>query len=95
MHWPDCWRCEPTPEAVLAERDKLGQQGWAERLIQDANITGMLMDYGFKGKESYTHDELTKLLPCRIEPILRLETLAQELILRHDTLGSGARCIYR
>jgi hypothetical protein len=77
--------CEPKPEAVLTERDKLGQQGWAERLIQDANITGMLMDYGFQSKESYTHDELTKLLPCRIEPILRLETLAQELILRYDT----------
>ena len=77
--------CEATPGAVLAARDKLGQQGWRERLIHNANITGMLMDYGFKGKESYTHDELTKLLPCRIEPILRLETLAQELILQHDT----------
>lgn len=79
--------CEPKPEAVLAERDKLGQQGWAERLIQDANITCMLMDYGFQSEESYPHDELTKLLPCRIEPILRLEALAQELILRYDTSG--------
>jgi hypothetical protein len=77
--------CEPKPEAILSERDKLGQQGWGDRLIQDANITTMLMDYGFNDKESYTHDELTKLLPCRIEPILRLETLAQELILRYDT----------
>jgi predicted TIM-barrel fold metal-dependent hydrolase len=25
------------------------------------------------------------LLPCQVEPILRLETLAQELILKHDT----------
>ena len=77
--------CEPKPEAVLAERDKLGQQGWAEHLIRDANISGMLMDYGFQSKESYPHDELTKLLPCRVEPILRLETLAQKLILRYDT----------
>ncbi len=77
--------CEPKPESVLAERDKLGQQGWTERLIRDANITGMLMDYGFQRKESYPHDELTKLLPCRVEPILRLETLAQKLILRYDT----------
>jgi hypothetical protein len=77
--------CESKPESVLAERDKLGQQGWAERLIRDANITGMLMDYGFQSEGSYTHDELTKLLPCRVEPILRLETLAQQLILQHDT----------
>lgn len=77
--------CAPEPEAILAERDKLGQQDWAEHLVQDANINSMLMDYGFQGKESYTHDELTKLLPCRIKPILRLETLAQEMILRYET----------
>ena len=77
--------CEPKPEAVLAERDKLDQQRWAGRLIQDANITSMLVDYGFKSKESYTHEELTELLPCRIESILRLETSAQELILQYDT----------
>ena len=46
--------CEPKPEAVLAERDKLDQQRWAGRLIQDANITSMLVDYGFKSKESYS-----------------------------------------
>ena len=79
--------CEPQPEAVLSERDRLGQRGWAERLIRNANITVMLMDYGFRGKESYTHEELKALLPCRLERILRLETLAQELILRHDTFG--------
>jgi uncharacterized protein len=77
--------CEPKPESVLAERDKLGSQGWAERLIRDANITGMLMDYGLQSAETYPHDELTKLLPCRVEPILRLETLAQKLILQYDT----------
>ena len=77
--------CEPKPEAVLAERDKLGQQGWAKHLIQDAGISGMLIDYGFQSTDSYPHDELTKLIPCRIEPILRLETLAQQLILRYDT----------
>jgi len=77
--------CEPKPESILAERDKLGPHGWAGRLIRDANITGMLMDYGFQNAESYAHDELAKLLPCRVEPILRLETLAQKLILQYDT----------
>jgi hypothetical protein len=77
--------CEPKPESVLAERDKLGRQGWTERLIRDAGITGMLIDYGFQSEESYPHDELAKLLPCRVEPILRLETLAQKLILQYET----------
>ena len=77
--------CEASPEAILAERDRLGQRGWAERLILDANIKTMLMDYGFRSKESYGHAEMKSLLPCRIEPILRLETLAQEIILKEDT----------
>ena len=77
--------CEPRPETVLAERDKLGRHGWIERLIRDAGITGMLIDYGFQSEESYHHDELAKLIPCRVEPILRLETLAQKLILQFET----------
>jgi predicted TIM-barrel fold metal-dependent hydrolase len=77
--------CEATAVAVLKERDRLGQLAWAKLLIQDANIKTMLMDYGFRGKESYSHKEMKDLLPCRIEPILRLETLAQELILKQDT----------
>jgi predicted TIM-barrel fold metal-dependent hydrolase len=81
--------CAPTPEAVLAERDRMGQRAWIERLIRDANIAIMLMDYGFRGEESYDHDELKELLPCRIEPILRLEALAQELIIKHDTFDQA------
>jgi uncharacterized protein len=79
--------CDANAVAVLDARDKLGQAGWARLLIQDANIKTMLMDYGFRGTESYSHLEMKDLLPCRIEPILRLETLAQELILTQDTFG--------
>lgn len=77
--------CEPRPEAILAERDRMGLGEWSGRLIRDANISIMLMDYGFRGPESLNHAELKALLPCRVEPILRLETLAQDLILKHDT----------
>ncbi len=77
--------CEANPEAVLKARDGLGSRGWAELLIRDANIKTMLMDYGFRGQESYTHPEMQAILPCRIEPILRLETLAQELVLTSET----------
>jgi predicted TIM-barrel fold metal-dependent hydrolase len=78
--------CEASAAAVLKGRDLLGHMGWAKLLIKNANIKTMLMDYGFRGKESYDHAEMKDLLPCRIEPILRLETLAQELILKLDTL---------
>jgi len=85
--------CEPTPEAVLAARDGLsgmdaadGLSPWPRLLIRDANIETMLMDYGFRGAENHSPEEMRSLLPCRLEPILRLETLAQELILKYDTL---------
>ena len=77
--------CEPNPAAVLQSRDRLGLRGWTDLLVRDANIKTMLMDYGFRGAESYDHAEMKELLPCRVEPILRLETLAQELILEQDT----------
>jgi predicted TIM-barrel fold metal-dependent hydrolase len=77
--------CEPTLEAVLAARSAQPYEGWTQRLFNDANITVLLCDYGYQGAAAYTHPELQALLPCRIEPILRLETLAQALIVQHDT----------
>jgi uncharacterized protein len=84
--------CEPTAESVLAARDQLSRPGdsagvsaWSDLLVRDANIATMLIDYGFRGSENYGSEEMLKLLPCRLEPILRLETLAQELILRYNT----------
>src|SRR3989304_6015573 len=77
--------CETKPEAILAERDRMGLGEWSGRLIRDANISIMLIDYGFRGQESLNHVELKTLLPCRVQPIFRLETLAQELILKQDT----------
>lgn len=79
--------CEANASAILKARDSLGQFEWYKLLVQDASIKTMLMDYGFRGKESYTHSEMQDLLPCRIEPILRLETCAQELILEHDSFS--------
>jgi uncharacterized protein len=58
--------CEANAAAVLKERDVLGQRGWAQLLVRDANIKTMLMDYGFRGTESYSHEEMKELLPCRI-----------------------------
>jgi hypothetical protein len=77
--------CEPTSEAVLATRAALNATEWAGRLLRDANIPLLLVDYGFQGKQHLAHDELQARLPCRIHPILRLETLAQDLIMQHDS----------
>ena len=80
--------CEPTLEAVLAARAAQDQEAWTRRLFNEANITILLCDYGYQSAAGYSHAELQALLPCRIEPILRLETLAQDLIGRHDTFAA-------
>jgi hypothetical protein len=77
--------CGPALEAFLAARAAQPYKAWTRRLFEAANISIMLCDYGYQGADSYAHAELQALLPCRIEPILRLETLAQELIGQHET----------
>jgi hypothetical protein len=77
--------CAPTAEAVLAARGAVAPREWAGRLFRDANIPLLLVDYGYQRGDTLTHDELRAHLPCRIQPIVRLETLAQDLIARHET----------
>ena len=77
--------CEPTLEAVLAARAARPYDSWVRQLFDDANIRLLLCDYGYQGETAYSHDEMQALLPCPVRPILRLETLAQELIVQHDT----------
>jgi len=76
--------CEPSLEAVLAARSAQPYERWARRLFTEANITMLLCDYGYQGAAAYSHAELQALLPCQVEPILRLETLAEALIIQHD-----------
>lgn len=77
--------CEPSLEAVLEARTGQSYAAWTQHLFEAANISLLLCDYGYQGEDAYTHAELQALLPCRVERILRLETLAQDLIVKHDT----------
>ena len=77
--------CEPTLETVLAARSARPHESWVRQLFDDANIRLLFCDYGYQGETAYSHDEMQALLPCPVRPILRLETLAQELIVQHDT----------
>ncbi len=76
----------PTTEAVLATRSAIPLNELAPRMLRDANIQALLIDYRLAGPDRMSIPEMKACLPtCRIEPILRLETLAQELILKHET----------
>jgi len=79
--------CDPLPKALLERRASLRQADLAQRFFDDANINTLLLDYGFGGSENYSYQQLREFLPCRVEPILRLETLAQDLISQQETFA--------
>ena len=78
--------CAPTTEAVLEARATVPLNELGTRMLRDANIPVLLIDYGLAGADRISIPEMKASLPaCRIEPILRLETMAQELILKYET----------
>lgn len=78
--------CAPTTEDVLAARAVIPLNELGERMLRDANIPVLLIDYGLGGADRMSIPDMKDSLPfCRIAPILRLETMSQELILEHET----------
>src|SRR5215510_6738890 len=77
--------CPPTVSGVLAARAAAGARDLTGRMFQDAGLGMLLVDHGYRAGDSLSHSELSERLPCRLATILRLETTAQDLILRHDT----------
>jgi hypothetical protein len=77
--------CLPTLEAYLAARAAQSYETWTRRLFSEANISILLCDYGYQSAAGYTHQQLQALLPCRVERILRLEVLAQDLIVQYGS----------
>ena len=77
--------CAPTAESVLATRAAVGHEALTQRMFRAAGLGMLLVDHGYQTGDSLSHTELAAQLPCPLASILRLETLAQDLIVRHDT----------
>lgn len=72
--------CEPTIEAILAARAQTDEAAYTARMFADVNIGMVLCDYGYGGAGAYDHAAMQAVLPCPVHPMLRLERLAEELI---------------
>ena len=80
--------CEPDEESVLAVRAEKDGPEFIGTLLRDANVEVLLLDTGYPPPEEVlTGDELGELGGCRVEPMLRLETLMERLIAEHGSLG--------
>lgn len=76
--------CAPTLDAVLAARAEREYTEWTRTLFEDARIETVLCDYGYGDASALTHEEMQATLPCPVAPILRLESLAEDLIRKHE-----------
>lgn len=77
-------RCQPSEAAILERRAAQPFATHARDLVRRAGIACLLLDEGYPPPgEGYTTAELGAMLGVEVHPILRLETFAADLILRH------------
>src|SRR5262249_28585627 len=79
--------CEPEEEALLAARRARPPEEHARALFHAANLSALLVDTGFGGPESYSLAEMERLAGAPVREVLRLETLAEALILETDSFA--------
>jgi hypothetical protein len=76
--------CPATSDAVVKARAEVDPA----RMLDDAGIATLILDHGYQAQDTLTPAELGARVCRRIVPILRLETLAQDLIVRHETFDA-------
>ncbi|MDP8949195.1 MAG: amidohydrolase family protein [Actinomycetota bacterium] len=86
--------CEPDEESVLAARTEMDKTELTSALLRAANVETLLIDTGYPPPEEVLpRDELAKLGDCRTGPMLRLETLMEDLLAEHGSLEEGKQAL--
>jgi predicted TIM-barrel fold metal-dependent hydrolase len=76
---------EPTEESILTGRERLGLKAYARRLAISSGISHLLLDEGYPPPDlGFSSVEMEAMLDVRVERILRIETMVQDLILRYE-----------
>src|SRR3979411_532302 len=73
--------CEATEAAILTQRHAADPPGYARRLMASTATGIMLVDDGFASAESFTLPEQERAIGIAQRQIIRLETLAESLLL--------------
>lgn len=88
------YNCAPTGEAILERRNAYDLPALAQKINADLNIGAWLVDYGYSTTHTFGHAELKAMAGTRVENILRLEPLIEQLIFKSenfDALCDGYR----
>ncbi len=83
----DFFHCSPEIEAILRARAAYEPSDLSRRLFAEARIEALLLDYGYRSDHNLNLEEMRAAAGCRVEPVLRLETLAERLIMEHARLA--------
>jgi predicted TIM-barrel fold metal-dependent hydrolase len=81
--------CSPTPAAILEVRRR--RPDYLSVLCHDAGLQGLLIDRGYP-PGTLRLAELEARCGCRVGEVLRLETLAEELLLTAPDFASFEQC---
>jgi len=76
------YECEPNAQAILEKRSTYELAALTQKINRAANIATWLVDYGYSTTETFGHEELKTIAGVRIENVLRLEPLIEQLILQ-------------
>ncbi len=83
--------CEPTADAVRSARAARPLAELSQAMLRDTRIETLLIDYGLSGVGRMSIEQMRATLPgVRVEPVLRLEVLAQDLIADHTSFDEFA-----
>ena len=86
--------CDPDEEAVLAARSGRDGRELASELLRTANVDTLLLDTGFPPpQEVLPVAELGELGGCRVEPMLRLEVMMEDLLAERDSLADAEEAL--
>lgn len=83
----DFFQCAPEIEAILRARAAYEPLDLIRRFFTEARVEALLLDYGYRSDHNLSLEEMRVAVGCRVEPILRLETLAERLIVEHARLA--------
>ncbi len=74
------YNCDANDDAILEKRSAYDLAALTQKINADANIRAWLVDYGYSTTHTYGHDELKTIAGVRVENVLRLEPLLEQLI---------------
>lgn len=76
------YECSPGAGAILEKRSTFDLAALTQKINRAVNAEAWLVDYGYSTTETFGHAELRDLAGVRVENVLRLESLIEQLIVR-------------